>query len=196
LPLLSNFQTWTQQVFGIRPCLWQVRVAKEILRGEKDIICMAGMGMGKTLTFWMPLLFRPGGIQIVVTPLNLLGKQNVTSLVKAGIEAISISSETVTPSNFQAMGAFKYQVIVISPEQIMRPDGGFKRLLKSPLFIQQIISIVIDEVHCLTDWGEFRPEYRELGRLHYVVPQSVPLLVMSATLMMSMLCDITHLLHM
>ncbi|KAI6156377.1 hypothetical protein EDD17DRAFT_1489484 [Pisolithus thermaeus] len=78
----------------------------------------------------------------------------------------------------------------------MRPDGGFKRLLKSPLFIQQIISIVIDEVHCLTDWGEFRPEYRELGRLHYVVPQSVPLLVMSATLMMSMLCDITHLLHM
>ncbi|KAI6119140.1 hypothetical protein EDD16DRAFT_1480449 [Pisolithus croceorrhizus] len=78
----------------------------------------------------------------------------------------------------------------------MRPDGGFERLLKSPLFIQWIISIVIDKAHCLTDWGEFRPEYRELGQLHYVVPWSVPLLVTSATLMTSTLFDITHLLHM
>ncbi|KAI5992437.1 P-loop containing nucleoside triphosphate hydrolase protein [Pisolithus albus] len=196
LPSLSNFQTRTQPVFGVRPCLWQVRVAEEILRGEKDVICMAGTGMGKTLTFWMPLLFRPGGIQIVVTPLNLLGKQNVTSLVKAGIQAISISSETATASNFQAISTFKYQVIVISPEQVMKPDGGFKKLLKGPLFMQWIISIVIDEAHCLTDWGEFRPEYRELGRLRYVVPLSVPLLVTSATIMKSTLHDITHLLHM
>ncbi|KAI5999683.1 P-loop containing nucleoside triphosphate hydrolase protein [Pisolithus albus] len=196
LPSLSNFQTQTQQVFGVRPCLWQVRVAEEILRGEKDVICMAGTGMGKTLTFWMPLLFRPGGIQIVVTPLNLLGKQNVASLVKAGIRAISISSETAIPSNFHDISAFKYQVIVISPEQIMKLDVGFKRLLKSPLFIQRIISIIIDEAHCLTDWGEFRPEYRELGRLRYVVPWSVPLLVTSATIMASTLRDITHLLHM
>ena len=44
--------------------------------------------MGKTLCFWLPLLFRPNGIQIVVTPLNLLGKQNAASLTKAGISAI------------------------------------------------------------------------------------------------------------
>ncbi|KAI6103602.1 hypothetical protein F5141DRAFT_1217225 [Pisolithus sp. B1] len=113
----------------------------------------------------MPLLFRPSGIQIVVTPLNLLGKQNVASLDKAGIHAISISLETVTPANFQAISAFKYWVVVISPEQIMKPDGGFERLLKSPLFTQQIISIVINEAHCLTDWGEFQPEYKELSRL-------------------------------
>ncbi|KAI6117853.1 hypothetical protein EDD16DRAFT_1452205, partial [Pisolithus croceorrhizus] len=72
----------------------------------------------------------------------------------------------------------------------------FERLLKSPLFVQRIISIVIDEAHCLADWGEFRPEYRELGQLRYVVPRNVPLLVTSATLMTSMLRDITHLLHM
>ncbi|KAF8553794.1 hypothetical protein OG21DRAFT_1383687, partial [Imleria badia] len=47
----------TYQVFGIRPCLWQVKVAAAILRGKKDVICTAGTGMGKTLTFWMPLLF-------------------------------------------------------------------------------------------------------------------------------------------
>ncbi|KAI6004190.1 P-loop containing nucleoside triphosphate hydrolase protein [Pisolithus albus] len=196
LPTLSNFQTRTQHVFGVLPCLWQVKVAEEILKGEHDIICIAGTGMGKTLTFWMPLLFRPGAIQIVVTPLNLLGKQNVASLDKAGIRAISISSETATPANFQAISAFKYQVVVISPEQIMKPDGGFERLLKNPLFTQCIISIIIDEAHCLTDWGEFRPEYRELGQLQYVVPMSVPLLVTSATITKGTLRDLTHLLHM
>ncbi|KIK82260.1 hypothetical protein PAXRUDRAFT_75572, partial [Paxillus rubicundulus Ve08.2h10] len=76
------------------PCLWQLKVAKALLKGDKDVLCTAGTGMGKTLGFWMPLLFRPDGIQMVVTPLNLLGKQNATSLAKAGIRAITISSET------------------------------------------------------------------------------------------------------
>ncbi|KIK21473.1 hypothetical protein PISMIDRAFT_82930, partial [Pisolithus microcarpus 441] len=181
LPSLSNIRTHTQRVFGVRLCLWQLRVAEMILKGEKDVICVVGTGMGKTLTFWMPLLFRPDGIQIVITPLNLLGQQNVASLAKARIHAI---------------GAFRYRVIVISPEQILRLGGGFEKLLKSPLFVSRIISIVIDEAHCLTDWGEFRPEYHELGRLHYVLPRSVPLLVTSATITKAMHRDITHLLHM
>ena len=37
----------------------------------------------------------------------------------------------------------------------MKPDREFEQLLKNPLFMSQIISIVIDKVHCLTDWGEF-----------------------------------------
>ncbi|KAI5992685.1 P-loop containing nucleoside triphosphate hydrolase protein [Pisolithus albus] len=196
LPSLTNIRTHTQRVFGVRPCLWQLRVAETILKGEKDVMCVVGTGMGKTLTFWMPLLFRPDGMQIVITPLNLLGQQNVASLAKAGIHAISVSCETASPVNFQAIGAFRYRVIVISPEQILRPGGGFEKLLKSPLFVSRIISIVIDEAHCLTDWGEFRPEYRELGRLRYVLPRSVPLLVTSATITKAMDRDITHLLHM
>ena len=97
----TEIQKRTHEIFGVRPCLWQVKVATAILHGDKDVICMAGTGMGKTLTFWIPLLFRPGGIQIVVTPLNLLGKQNTTSLAKAGIRAIPIYSGTATPANFR-----------------------------------------------------------------------------------------------
>ncbi|KAI5988180.1 hypothetical protein EDD15DRAFT_2107553, partial [Pisolithus albus] len=78
------------------PCQWQLRVAETILKGEKDVICIVGTGMGKTLTFWMPLLFCLDSMQIVVTPLNLLGKQNVAYLMKAGIQAISISGETAS----------------------------------------------------------------------------------------------------
>ncbi|KAI6113203.1 hypothetical protein EDD16DRAFT_1693767 [Pisolithus croceorrhizus] len=71
----------------------------------------------------------------------------------------------------------------------MKPDDGFENLLKNPLFVVWIIGIVIDEAHCLMDWGEFHPEYRELGCLCYVLPHSIPLLIMT-------LQDLTHLLHM
>ncbi|KAG2030605.1 hypothetical protein BDR03DRAFT_826933, partial [Suillus americanus] len=77
------------------PCLWQKKITQAFIETNSDIVCIAGTSMGKTMTFWMPLLFKPG-IQIVVTPLNLLGKQNVSSLAKAGLQSISISSETAS----------------------------------------------------------------------------------------------------
>ncbi|KAG1785093.1 uncharacterized protein HD556DRAFT_1250454, partial [Suillus plorans] len=82
------------------PCLWQVKVALTLLKGDKDILCIAGTGMGKILGFWIPLLFQVNSIQLVVTPLNLLGKQNTMSLAKAGIRAIAINAETATAANF------------------------------------------------------------------------------------------------
>ena len=60
-----------------------------------------GTGMGKTMTFWMPLLFRPQGIQLVVTPLNILGEQNTMILDRLGIEGIFISAATASEHNFQ-----------------------------------------------------------------------------------------------
>ena len=76
LPSLSQILDQTQEVFGMRPCLWQIKVVEAILKCNGDVVSIAGTGMGKTLTFWMPLLFwPPGSIQIVVTPLNILGKQ-------------------------------------------------------------------------------------------------------------------------
>ena len=58
--------------------------------------------MGKTLTFWMPLLFQPpSSVIIVVTPLNGLGKQNVASLDEAGLKSIFICGDTATAENFR-----------------------------------------------------------------------------------------------
>src|SRR5258705_13940267 len=99
IPSIAEVRQRTQQVFGIKPCLWQVKVIQALLKGDKDVLCTAGTGMGKTLGFWIPLLFRPEGIQIIVTPLNMLGRQNASSLAKAGIKAISISAETATSTN-------------------------------------------------------------------------------------------------
>jgi superfamily II DNA/RNA helicase len=47
----------TLERFGFVPCLWQIRVVEAILKHDHDVVSMAATGSGKTLTFWMPLLF-------------------------------------------------------------------------------------------------------------------------------------------
>ena len=74
-----------------------------ILKHDKDIIAIAATGSGKTLAFWMPLLFNGDGIQIVVTPLNILGKQNVESLAKMGIQGITVTAENATMQTFKVI---------------------------------------------------------------------------------------------
>ena len=102
LPSISQIRDHTQEVFGVRACLWQIQVVEAILKRNRDVVSIAGTGMGKTLTFWMPLLFRPpGSIQIVVTPLNILGKQNIEKLWKAGFKGVFISADTATAENFR-----------------------------------------------------------------------------------------------
>ncbi|KAI0764454.1 hypothetical protein BC629DRAFT_1256452, partial [Irpex lacteus] len=78
------------------PCLWQAQVTQALLQGNKDVVVKSGTASGKTLTFWMPLLFSRTSIQVVITPLNLLGLQNERELVGRGIRAISISGDTAT----------------------------------------------------------------------------------------------------
>lgn len=74
-------------------------MVQALLKNNKDVVSIAATGSGKTLTFWMPLLFVPEAIHIVVTPLNILGKQNVETLAKVGIKAISITAESATAEN-------------------------------------------------------------------------------------------------
>ncbi|EPT01978.1 hypothetical protein FOMPIDRAFT_1119311, partial [Fomitopsis schrenkii] len=93
--------TITSTAFRRNPCLWQAKAVRQAVKGDKDMVCITPTGSGKTLFFWMPLLFRKDGIQIVVTPLNLLGTQNVKELASYGIRACDVRAETATPKLFQ-----------------------------------------------------------------------------------------------
>ncbi len=101
VPTISEVRQKTIEKFGRRPCLWQCEVAIAILKGEQDIVCISATGSGKTLTFWMPLLFRETGIQVIITPLNILGTQNKKQLAGFGIEAITISGQTASREKFK-----------------------------------------------------------------------------------------------
>ncbi|KAF4566198.1 hypothetical protein EYR36_011613 [Pleurotus pulmonarius] len=148
-PTDSEIREHTFRVFNKRPCLWQIKVAQAVLRQKQDIVSIAGTGMGKTLTFWIPLLFKPNHIQIIVTPLNILGQQNVQVLKRAGLNGVFVGADTATPDIFQSIEELKYQAVVVSPEQLMKDGGRFERLLRDETFTSRILSIIFDEAHCI-----------------------------------------------
>jgi superfamily II DNA helicase RecQ len=97
--------------FGIRPCLWQIRVVRKILE-QDDVITVAATGSGKSLTYWMPLLYVKHGIVVIVTPLKLLGKQFVEVLAENGMSAVSMTAANATNELFEVILIhFHYNVL-------------------------------------------------------------------------------------
>jgi hypothetical protein len=68
---------------------------------QKDLVTLAPTGSGKTLTFWIPLLFNEEGITIVVTPLVVLGDKNVAELSAVLIPAINLTTLSASDDTFK-----------------------------------------------------------------------------------------------
>ncbi|KAI0631312.1 P-loop containing nucleoside triphosphate hydrolase protein [Trametes polyzona] len=180
LPSVEEVREKTFRVFKRRPCLWQCEIARAVLRGNRDIVCISGTGSGKTLTFWMPLLFRSEGIQVIITPLNILGSQNTKQLAEHGIRAIAICAKTASTQNFEKIGKCAFRVVVVNPELAFMPKGGFWKLWKNRAFTSRLLSIVWDEAHCVHHWAEFRKDYADAGHLRNLI--SAPFVMPSATM--------------
>jgi superfamily II DNA helicase RecQ len=88
--------------FNIVPCKFQLQCAQAQL-DRKDVITIAPTGAGKTLTFWIPLLFNHDGIVVLITALNGLGDQNITELQQLGISAVNLTGANATDSTIQGM---------------------------------------------------------------------------------------------
>ena len=88
-----------------RPCWFQIQVAQALYLRQKDVVGISATGSGKTLSFWIPLIMAleegHDKMTVVVTPLNLLGKQNVVDLQQAGIPAVAVSAENASPEVFK-----------------------------------------------------------------------------------------------
>ncbi|XP_006463784.1 hypothetical protein AGABI2DRAFT_152855 [Agaricus bisporus var. bisporus H97] len=180
-----------------RPCWYQIEAAKAFYAG-RDVIGCAPTGAGKTLSFWMPLLMaQEDGLKkilFVVSPLNVLAKQNVDTLVEAGISAIAIAAENATSATFKDVERGKYEVVVTNPEILVTSDE-LKDLWKRPSFTRRLLGFVFDEGHCISQWGRFRKHYLAVGIIRYLIPEPVPFYVASATLPPPTITEIRRLLH-
>lgn len=77
-------------------------MAQALYVRKKDVIGISATGSGKTLSFWIPLLMaieegQTDAMTVVITPLNMLGQQNVEDLNAAGISAIAVNADNATP---------------------------------------------------------------------------------------------------
>lgn len=142
----------------------------------RDVLAILPTGGGKSICFQVPAMMREG-IAIVVTPLIALMKDQVRHLEELGIKALAVHSgmgrnEVDLILNNACYGDFKF--LYVSPERL----STF--LFRSYLPQMKVSYIVVDEAHCISQWGyDFRPDYLEIGKLREVV--DAPIIALTAT---------------
>ena len=153
----------------------QREIIDSALRGD-DTLAILPTGGGKSLCFQVPALVRDG-LALVVTPLIALMKDQVQNLSDRGIRAIAIHTgmsrrEVDLMLNNAAYGDCKF--LYVSPERLGTA------LFQSYLDVLDINYIVVDEAHCISQWGyDFRPDYLRIGELRERV--AAPVIALTAT---------------
>ena len=144
----------------------------------RDVLAILPTGGGKSVCFQVPALMRDG-IALVVTPLIALMKDQVQNLEARGIKALAIHAgmerrEVEITLGNAAYGDFKF--LYVSPERLNTA------LFQSWLPLLPINFLVVDEAHCISQWGyDFRPDYLEINNLRKVVDAPVIALTATAT---------------
>ena len=155
----------------------QEDIIREALAGN-DVLAILPTGGGKSVCFQVPALMKDG-LALVVTPLIALMKDQVQNLEDRGIRAIAIHAgmnrrEVDLALNNAAYGDCKF--LYVSPERLNT------QLFQAYLSVLKIAFIVVDEAHCISQWGyDFRPSYLEIGKLREQVDAPVIALTATAT---------------
>ncbi len=156
-----------KQYWGYDDFLPLQREAMACAMEARDSVVVLPTGGGKSLCFQVPAVARDG-MAVVVSPLLSLMKDQVDALLANGVAAARIDS-TISQSErravHEAICERRLKLLYVSPERLAQP-----RFLA---YLQDagVSSFVIDEAHCISQWGhDFRTEYRELRRLRELFP--------------------------
>ncbi|MDQ2624993.1 MAG: DEAD/DEAH box helicase, partial [Actinomycetota bacterium] len=145
-------------------------------------------GWGKSAVYFVATaLLRSGaagptaGPTVIVSPLLALMRNQVTAAARAGIVAETINSANVTDweSVHARVAAGEVDVLLVSPERLNNPRFRDEVL---PRLAADTGLLVVDEAHCISDWGhDFRPDYRRIRTLLAELPVGIPVLATTAT---------------
>lgn len=144
--------------------------------GGRDALGVLPTGGGKSVCYQVPALAL-GGLTLVVTPLISLMEDQVRRAAKAGLRAAHMSAgqeASVRRDTLERARAGALDILFVAPERLSL--AGFVEALGP----EGIRLLAVDEAHCISEWGhEFRPSYREIGRVRSLV--RAPVLALTAT---------------
>src|SRR5919107_3714929 len=141
-------------------------------------------GWGKSAVYFVStLLLRAGGAgpTVIVSPLLALMRNQIAAADRAGIRAVTINSTNIEEWQQvqDAVSAGEADVLLVSPERLNNP--GFRDEVL-PRLAATCGLLVVDEAHCISDWGhDFRPDYRRIRTLLGDLPDGIPVLATTAT---------------
>jgi len=167
---------------GLREDQW--RAIEALVAERRRALVVQRTGWGKSAVYFVAtalLRARGSGPTVIVSPLLALMRNQVAAAERAGIRARTINS-----ANTQEWEAIQAEitegavdVLLVSPERLNNPDFRDEVL---PQLTAATGLLVVDEAHCISDWGhDFRPDYRRLRTMLAELPRGVPVLATTAT---------------
>ncbi|WP_051343440.1 RecQ family ATP-dependent DNA helicase [Pseudonocardia spinosispora] len=152
-------------------------------------------GWGKSAVYFVAtsLLREAGaGPTVIVSPLLALMRNQIDAATRAGIRAVTVNSANVEDwdATYAEVDAGEVDVLLVSPERLNNPDFRDRVL---PRLTASAGMLVVDEAHCVSDWGhDFRPDYRRLRALIGDLPPGIPVLATTATANDRVVHDVTE----
>jgi ATP-dependent DNA helicase RecQ len=152
-------------------------------------------GWGKSAVYFVAtaLLREAGaGPTVIVSPLLALMRNQIDAAQRAGIRAVTVNSANTGDweRTYAAVDAGEVDVLLVSPERLNNPDFRDRVL---PRLTASAGMLVVDEAHCVSDWGhDFRPDYRRLRTLIAELPAGIPVLATTATANDRVVIDVTE----
>ncbi|MFD1214347.1 DEAD/DEAH box helicase, partial [Arthrobacter sp. GCM10027362] len=162
----------------------QFEAIEALVAGGRRALVVQRTGWGKSAVYFVASLLlraRGAGPTLIVSPLLALMRDQVAAAERAGVRAAAINSANQLEWDEVAgqLAADTVDVLLVSPERLNNPRFRDEQL---PELVRRSGLLVVDEAHCISDWGhDFRPDYRRIRDLIERLPETVPVLATTAT---------------
>lgn len=162
----------------------QLLCIKSLVQQKSRLLVVQRTGWGKSIIYFIAtriLRDQGAGITLLISPLLALMRNQIKGANRINIKAVTINSSN--PEEWskinQELLAGTIDILLISPERLANQE--FRENILLPI-AKKIGLFVVDEAHCISDWGhDFRPDYRRIVRILQALPSNIPVLATTAT---------------
>jgi len=171
----------------------QWRAIEALVVTRRRALVVQRTGWGKSAVYFVAtalLRARGAGPTVIVSPLLSLMRNQVAAAERAGIRAATVNSTNTQEwePTYDLVRRGELDVLLLSPERLNNPDFRDQVL---PRLAAECGLLVVDEAHCISDWGhDFRPDFRRLRTLLTELPDGVPVLATTATANSRVVADV------
>lgn len=173
----------------------QFEAIEALVDERRRALVVQRTGWGKSAVYFVATLLlrrRGAGPTVLVSPLLALMRDQIAAAARAGVRAVAINSTNAHEWRdvIAQLDADEVDVLLVSPERLNNPSFRDEQL---PQLVPRIGLLVVDEAHCISDWGhDFRPDYRRLRDLIGRMPEGVPVLATTATANSRVVADVAE----